>query len=144
MYNDSIPLTNILGQTARLPQQLHTRTSAVEELPHCRRGQVAMLAQEVGQLAAERHDDRHHQVRQRRHDAALGDLEAEGVVEVLGLHDDEQVEAPAAREVRHDDRPHRRRQEEALPRCLEELQQQMAADSSSCEYIMPVKHLKCV
>ena len=33
-------------------------------------------------------------------------LEREGVLEVLGLTDDEEIEAPAAREVGHNDGPH--------------------------------------
>ena len=45
-------------------------------------------------------------------------LEREGVLKVLGLTDDEQIEAPAAREVGHNDGPDGHRQEHLLPRQL--------------------------
>ena len=77
-----------------------------------------MFAQEIRQLPAERHNQRHDEMRQCRHDATLGDLELEGVFEVLWLHDDEHVEAQAAREVSDDDRPDWCRREELLPRRL--------------------------
>ena len=53
--------------------------------------------------------------------AHLSNDEAECVTEVLWLRDDEQVEAPAAREVRHDDGPDWLGHEELLPGSLQEL-----------------------
>ena len=51
----------------------------------------------------------------------LSDIEVECILEVLGLCDDEQVEAPAAAEVGDDDGIHGHGGEELLPRGIHEL-----------------------
>ena len=48
----------------------------------------------IWHLSAEGHDDGHDEVRQRRKEGRLGQVEAENVLEVLGLGDEEQVEGP--------------------------------------------------
>lgn len=52
---------------------LHAEAAAVEDLPHVGRRQDVVLPEVVGQLPPERHDDRHHQVGQGGHGAALGE-----------------------------------------------------------------------
>lgn len=53
----------------------------------------------------------------------LADLEAENLLEVCGLADEEQVEGPASAKVGHDDGVHWHWGEEMTPRCFEFLQQ---------------------
>ena len=58
-------------RTSETRTEVGNNTSAVEEFTHSSCRENASFAQSVREMAADRHNERHHCVRQRREDAAL-------------------------------------------------------------------------
>lgn len=94
----------------------HSESTAVEDLPHGCGGENAVAAEMVGELTADRHHDRHDEMRQSRQSSHFTDLKVKDFLEIHGLRDDEQIECPRPAEIRHDDGVNWHGSEEALPR----------------------------
>ena len=94
---------------------LDAEAGAVEQFAHLGGGEGARLAELVGQLAADGHDEGHAKVGEGAQDVRGVDVHLEHLAEVHRLADEQQVEGPGAAEVGHVDSPDRFRGEDREP-----------------------------